>query len=129
MTAFRRFCETETGRQFATPAAFHRFTVDELRTFWGLFLRWSEVVYEGSPEPVCAGDDCETATFFPNVELSYVENLLRIDRRHDGDKTALTTRYPSGRREHLTRRALAERVGSVAAALEGLGLVPGDAAR
>lgn len=126
MTAFRLFCEAETGRQLAGETAFHRFTVDELRTFWALFLRWSGVLYEGAPEPVCVGDDCESATFFPKVELSYVENLLRLDGRYDPDATALTACHPSGRRERLTRRELAERVSSVAVALEGLGLVPGD---
>lgn len=126
MTAFVRFCEAETGRRFADHASFHRFTVDELRRFWGLFFRWSGLLHEGSTDPVCAGDLCETASFFPNVRLGYVENVLRIDAELDGDRPALTARDGSGRRERLTRRELRDRVASLSAALEALGVVPGD---
>ena len=126
MTEFTRFCEAETGQRFVDHASFHLFTVSEFRRFWGLFLRWSALIHEGPADPVCAGDVCETASFFPNVRLSYVENLLRIDAELDGDRPALTARDGAGRRERLTRRELRDRVARLSTSLDALGVVPGD---
>jgi len=126
MTDFIRFCEADTGLRFLDHASFHHFSVDQFRRFWGLFLGWSALIHEGSAEPVCAGDVCETASFFPNVRLGYVENLLRIDAGLDGDRPALTSRDGAGRREQLTRRELRDRVASLSASLDALGVVPGD---
>ena len=100
--------------------------MDEFRRFWLLFLGWSNLLHEGSVNPVCAGDDCERAAFFPGVQLSYVENLLRIDGDLLGERPALTSRSGFGRRERLTRQELRERVAGVAGALDELGVVPGD---
>jgi len=126
MTAFLRFCEAETGQRFRDHASFHAFSTGELRRFWALFLRFSGVLHEGATVPVCVGDVCETACFFPDVRLGYAENLLRIDAELDGERPALTARDGSGRRERLTRRALRDRVGRLAAALDALGVAPGD---
>src|SRR5918912_2496278 len=53
LTAFMRFCEERTGRQFADHASFDAFSVREFRAFWRMFLDWSGLLHEGSAEPVC----------------------------------------------------------------------------
>jgi len=43
MTDFICFCEETTGWRFEDAAAFHRFSVQDYRLFWRLFLEWSEL--------------------------------------------------------------------------------------
>ena len=79
LTAFRHFCEAESGRSISGEEALYRFSVDEYQLFWRLFLAWSDILREGVDRPVCAGDSVEFARFFPNLHLNYAENLLRVD--------------------------------------------------
>ena len=124
MTAFARYCEQSTGRSFSDHAAFHAFSVENFRSFWQLFLAWSEVPCEGSAEPVCEGDDCETARFFPNLRLNYAEVLLGHEATDNG--VAVTARHVNGGREQLTRGELRANTCRLAAFLVGAGVVPGD---
>src|SRR4051812_47571275 len=117
-----RFCERATGRRFPDQAAFHEFSVEDQRAFWRLLLDWSQLAVEGSPEPVCTSDVCEHAAFFPELRLSYAENLLRGDPA----APALVARHASGPPERLTRGQLRERVLGAAAKLRELGIAPGD---
>src|SRR4051794_6565413 len=126
LSAFMRFCEAETGRQFADHAAFHDFSTRDYRRFWRLFLSWADLVWDGDPEPVCTDEDVERAAFFPNLELSYVENLLRIDSPADGERTALVAHHADRPTERLTRAELRRRVRATARGLERLGVQPGD---
>jgi acetoacetyl-CoA synthetase len=126
LTDFRRHCEAATGQRFADHAAFHAFSTREFRTFWRLFVAWSGVAVEGSVEPVCVGDACETAVFFPALRVSYVENLLRARAPDALDRTAVSAYDERGGVARLTRRALTERVLAVAAGLRALGVVAGD---
>jgi acetoacetyl-CoA synthetase len=123
---FVAFCEERTGRTFATPQDLHAFSVERFREFWRLFLEWTDPVRSGDPEPVCEGDDPETATFFANLELSYAENLLEPRAPGDDKRVALVARHGDGGREQLTRRELRERVRRLAAHLRELGIEPGD---
>lgn len=127
LAAFMRFCEEETGEPFPDCAAFHRFSVEDHPRFWGLFLRWSGIRCEGESIPVCTDSLCERARFFPNLHLSYVENLL-CGEPSDDDQIALTVRRASGAREHLSRADLRDRVLRLAGALVALGIGPGDRA-
>lgn len=77
---------------------------------------------EGNAEPVCVGDDVEDAVFFPNLRVSYVDNLLR----GEPDRIVLTARDEAGLRVQLTRADLRRKVRSVAAALRSRGVGPGD---
>src|SRR5439155_1083351 len=81
--------------------------------FWGAFLEWSEIEYEGDPSVVCTGDDVEMARFFPDVRLSYTEALLARDA-WPADRAAVTALDSNGEREQLTRGQPAERVDSPA---------------
>src|SRR6266849_2701850 len=126
LTAFTRYCEEETGRSFPDQVAFYRFSVDDFRLFWLLFTRWSGLVHSGPLERVCTDDACERAVFFPNVRLSYVENVLRSPPGADDDQPVLTARHVSAPTEQLTRRELRSRVVALSAALTELGVQPGD---
>lgn len=126
LTAFMAFCEAEAGARFGDPAAFHEWSVREFRRFWSLFLRWSGLIVEGNPEPVCLGDLCETAVFFPNLRLSYAENLLASGPGREDDRPALTALDETGRVLHLTRGELRREVIRVARGLRALGIGPGS---
>ena len=125
-TVFMRFCEGRLGRRFADHAAFHAFSVAEFRLFWLLFLEWSDLLYEGSPEPVCIDEVCERASFFPGVRLNYAENVLRIDGPRDGERVALVAHHEGGVSECLTRLELRDRVRALAGELRRIGVLPGE---
>lgn len=120
MTAFLRRCRAETGLDL-DDRGLHAFSVADIRRFWGLYLDFSGLAYEGDASPVCEGDDVETARFFPGLRLNYAENLLR-----DSSTPALTGCDESGVRATRTHRELKADVERVAGALQALGVGPGD---
>ena len=126
LTDFMRFCAEQTGLAFPDAPSFHAFSVRDYRCFWSLFVRWSGVLCEGELQPVCVGDLCESAEFFPGLRLSYVENLLRIDERLPAHLPALTSIRGDGRVERLDRGTLSDRVQRSAAGLATLGVSAGD---
>ena len=110
LTAFVRFCERATGRRFADHAGFHEFSVAELRRFWAAVPRLVGAGLRGLARARSAPTTrCERAVFFPDLRLSYVENLLRIDSPADGERTALVAHRPWGTPERMTRRELRDR--------------------
>src|SRR6266446_1883340 len=125
LSAFVRYCETVTGRSYGDYSGFEQFSCNEFRTFWRLFLSWCKLDVEGGIEPVCAGDSCESASFFPRLRLNFVENLLRQEHASD-DLPAVTACHAERPRERLTRGELRDRVRSVAASLRDLGVAEGD---
>ena len=125
MTAFKRYCEAATSRIFADYRSFESFSVEDFGLFWRLFLSWSGLVCEGQLDPVCLGDSCETASFFPNLRLNYAEVLL-ADREGSEDRPALTARHGDGRTERFTRGQLRESALRLAASLSLLGVRQGD---
>ena len=125
LTNFMEYCSTRIGRPFVDQESFHEFSVDNFPEFWSNFIGWANIIYEGSPEPASVGTSAESAQFFPNVRLNYVENLLRVDRDHD-ESPAVVVYDPELRRVQLTRRELRHRVIATALKFKGLGLQPGD---
>ncbi|MBV9734611.1 MAG: acetoacetate--CoA ligase [Acidisphaera sp.] len=126
LTAFTRALEASTGQRFASHAALHDFSVREFPTFWQSVLRQSGLLVGGSADPVCTGESCEAATFFPNLSLNYAENLLALAGSGDAERPAITACRAGGERTRLTRGALRENVMALAGALTRLGLAPGD---
>lgn len=124
--SFVQFCEAGLGDRFANPQEFHRFSVERFREFWRLFVEWADPLREGELEPVCSDERCELATFFPNLRLSYAENLLAARSSEQDEQVALVGRHGDGSRQEITRRELRERVRTVAAHLRGLGVGPED---
>lgn len=119
-------CEATTDRSFDTPRDFDAFAVDEYRRFWRLFLEWSDPPREGDPEPVCTDDRCEEAVFFPNLRLSYAENLLRSRSPGDDERVAIVARHGSGPTQRITRGELRSQVRTLAGHLRARGIEAGD---
>jgi acetoacetyl-CoA synthetase len=125
LTDFLMYCERETGLSFADQASLYQFSIAEYRQFWSLFLAWSGIVYEGTAEPVCVGDEVESAEFFPLVRLNYVENLLTGHPERD-DQPAVIAHHAGSAAARLTRRELRDQVMAMATAYQRLGLAAGD---
>jgi len=122
LTAFGQWCEARTGQQLRDHAAMDRFSVEDFHSFWRLFLEWSDVPRDGAAEPVCVGDACETARFFPDIRLNYAECLLA----GSPGQPVLTACHADGSRDRFTRGALRGAVGRLARSLQRLGVRPGD---
>jgi acetoacetyl-CoA synthetase len=76
--------------------------------------------------PNSAGAPISTAKFFPDAELSVVENFLRNSGTKQGGSEALIAIDESGSRSSRTWDELAVRVAAIASALRQLGVVAGD---
>lgn len=126
LSGFIASCESSTGQIFADPRAFDAWAVASFREFWRLFLEWADPLRSGEPEPVCTTDDCETASFFPNLSLNYAENLLAARRETDDERVAVVARHGDGSRHELSRRELRDQVRHLAAHMRGLGIEKGD---
>ncbi|WP_302479739.1 acetoacetate--CoA ligase [Roseicella sp. DB1501] len=119
----RRLCFV-AGRDFASYWDFDKFCAQEYRLFWSCFLDWSMLPCDGASHPVCQGEDCENAVFFPDLRLNYAECLLR----GPPDQPVLTACHSSdpATGSSLTRGELRARVARLAAALRRFGIQPGD---
>jgi acetoacetyl-CoA synthetase len=65
LTEFGAYCESGVGHPFEDWRSFDQFAVENFRFFWEA-LKWSALPLSGSVRPVCVGEDCETAQFFPS---------------------------------------------------------------
>jgi acetoacetyl-CoA synthetase len=126
MARFVARCEGVVGRSLADYAALQRFATEEARMFWRLLLEHCEIVHGGDASVVLAGDDVQTARFFPDVTLNYAENLLRAMSPEVEASAAVVYRGEDGARLELTRAEVRARVRQAAAALEAKGLHAGD---
>lgn len=126
MTAFATALATQTGRVLASYQDLHDFSVRDYRAFWKFFAQWAQaqLCFSGSDEPVCIGDECEHARFFPDLRLNYAGSLLNSSTA--ADAPALTACHADGVRVRWSRGELRERVARLAQRLSTLGLREGD---
>ena len=126
LTAFARFCETKINQSIRDSNELYKLSIENFRLFWQLFLAFSGLRWEGDASPVCTSDDVETASFFPNLRLSYRENLLVCETLEDSQLPALASFNRTGLTERLNRGELRQRVDAFAGGLTMLGVDPGD---
>lgn len=127
LTAFTQALSAATGRQFADAQALQDYCIAEFREFWRFFAQWSggPLGLTGSALPVCEGDDCEHARFFPHLRLNYAASLLNLQVA-SADAPALTACHADGRRTRWTRGQLRTQVHRLAGVLAELGVGEGD---
>jgi acetoacetyl-CoA synthetase len=125
MTQFAQYCAGKTGRSFDSYDALHRFSTDELRTFWRLFLDWSDLAYSGDPTTVCTSEEVERAVFFPELRLNYADILLSRTA-FDEQQPAILSQRADGSAQRLTRKQLREQVEACASGFKSLGIGVGS---
>ena len=127
LAAFTEMLEAATQRRFANYGELHAFSVAEFRTFWDVFLQSSRghLGITGSAEPVCVGDSCEHARFFPQLQLNYADSLLNLAVA-GADAPAVRECHADGSSAVLTRGELRGQVAALAQSLVALGVRPGD---
>ncbi|MBK7861273.1 MAG: acetoacetate--CoA ligase [Archangiaceae bacterium] len=126
LASFARYVEQHTGVKVDGYARLHAFSVAEVERFWELFLSWSGAPVSGALHPVTTGGGVETTRFFPEVRLSWVENLLAKGDEAAEQAPALIAVDESGARRVISRAGLRRQVRAAAAALQARGLGPSD---
>jgi acetoacetyl-CoA synthetase len=107
--------------------ALHRWSVDELDTFWKAVADWFEVRFSTPYDSVLGDRSMPGAQWFPGATLNYAEHALRAAEdpaRAFGP--ALLHVDETHEPEAVTWSELRRQVGSLAAELRALGVRPGD---
>ncbi|SED43473.1 acetoacetate--CoA ligase [Streptomyces melanosporofaciens] len=108
-------------------AALHRWSVEELETFWQAVAEWFEVRFTTPYERVLADATMPGARWFPGATLNYAEHALRAaEDPARADEPALLHVDETDDPRPVSWAELRGQVGAVAAELRRLGVRPGD---
>ncbi|MEU0743472.1 acetoacetate--CoA ligase [Streptomyces sp. NPDC006134] len=105
--------------------ALHRWSVDELDTFWKAVTEWFDVRFSTPYARVLGDRAMPGAQWFPGATLNYAEHALRATATR-ADEPALLYVDETHEPRPVTWAELNRQVGSLAAALRDLGVRPGD---
>ncbi|MVO87320.1 acetoacetate--CoA ligase [Streptomyces sp. p1417] len=107
--------------------ALHRWSVDELDTFWKAVTEWFDVRFSTPYTRVLGDRSMPGAEWFPGATLNYAEHALRAGEDPErADTPAVLHADESHEPTPVTWAELRRQVGSLAAELRGLGVRPGD---
>ncbi|MEU2347961.1 acetoacetate--CoA ligase [Modestobacter sp. NPDC049651] len=123
LTAFTRFAEERTGREFGDYTALWEWSTTELAEFWQAVWDFFDVRSSAPHTAVLESLVMPGARWFPGARLNLAEHLLRMER--PGDAALLHTAEDAPLRE-LGWADLAGQVRSVATHLRSIGVRPGD---
>jgi len=125
LSDYAGFIAAKIGRDFRYDyAALHEWSVEQRDAFWSSVIEYSGITFEGGLEPALLdGDRLPGAKWYPNLKLSYAENLLR----HAPAREAVIACDESGNRRAYGYGELAQRALAHMRALEAVGVRPGDA--
>ncbi|MCG8637225.1 MAG: acetoacetate--CoA ligase [Desulfobacterales bacterium] len=111
------------GKNFKDYPALWEWSVDNLEDFWALAWDFLDIKASQPYEQVIRDKDkMPGAKFFTGSKLNFAENLLRFRN----DNTALVFRGEDKVRRTLTYNQLYDEVAKTAAALQAVGVAPGD---
>ena len=100
----------------------YRFSIDSPKAFWRAVWEFGGVVGKAGHREVENHAQMPGASWFPDAELNFAENLLKFR----DDRPALVFKPETGVGSSLSYRQLYEQVASVATALRQSGIEPGD---
>lgn len=134
LTAFHAWAAERHGAPAPGPddptasyAALHRWSVEELETFWQAVAEWFEVRFATPYERVLADAAMPGARWFPGATLNYAEHALRAaEDPARADEPALLYVDEIHEPRPVSWAELRGQVGAVAAELRRLGVRPGD---
>src|SRR5262249_51232093 len=126
MADFLRRAAQVSGRDLRNYAELQAWACTNYRDFWRLALDYFQLDTAGTTEPVCTGDQVETAIFFPNLKLNYAQSLLRPLPGAPDAHPAVIHVTEAGERRERSRGELKRQALAVAARLQAAGVKRGD---
>ncbi|MGW6458159.1 acetoacetate--CoA ligase [Streptomyces sp. NPDC055078] len=122
--------QTWAAEHYGAPAqggyaALHRWSVDELETFWRAIADWFDIRFHTPYESVLADRAMPGARWFPGATLNYAEHALRAADERPGEPALLQV-DESQEPAEISWSELRRQVGALAAELRSLGVRPGD---
>jgi len=122
---FMQWLEREKGVVARDYGELHRWSVAEIEEFWHSVWRYFDVMADGSPEPILAGEGMPGTRWFGNSRLNFAEHVLR----HEATRPDDTVFHHQSELRPLGRTTWAELGGQVrrmAKGLRALGVGPRD---
>ncbi|MDH2393510.1 acetoacetate--CoA ligase [Streptomyces sp. HNM0663] len=107
--------------------ALHRWSVEDLESFWRAVADWFEVRFSSPYETVLADREMPGARWFPGAALNYAEHALRTaEEPARAQEPALLHVDETHQPAPVSWAELRRQVGALAARLRALGVRPGD---
>src|SRR6516164_5760101 len=125
ITRFMRWLAAGRGPRFAGYEDLWQWSVTQPGQFWAALWDYFEVLGDGGPGPVLAGDVMPDVRWFDGAALNYARNALRTAWT-DPARTAIIFDSERSRSGRLTYAQLAAEVARVASGLRSLGVRRGD---
>lgn len=134
LTRFQEWAAAHHGAPAATPgdpaasyAALHRWSTEELATFWRAFAEWSDVRFTTPYDTVLGNAAMPGAQWFTGATLNYAEHALRTaEDPARADEPALLHVDESHEPTPVSWAGLRGQVASLADELRRVGVRPGD---
>jgi acetoacetyl-CoA synthetase len=135
ITRYQRWLERERGLHFESYAALWQWSVDELESFWQSLWDYFSIDSPTPYDTVLRERCMPGAVWFPGVRLNYAQHVLAAAR--GGNPSAQPEAHPAivfaneamlarGELQHIGWGELRQQVANFAAALQGMGVQPGD---
>ncbi|WP_435101268.1 acetoacetate--CoA ligase [Arhodomonas sp. AD133] len=126
MAQYMRWLEEKGYGHFRDYAALHRWSVENLETFWATIWEYTGIIASEPYERVLGRREMPGAEWFPGAKLNFTENLLREALHGDRNKVAITEVSETRPRQQLTYGELLEEVAALQRFLREQGVGPGD---
>lgn len=123
---FIRTLERSGHGPFADYAALHRWSVDDLETFWQAVWDYCGLICDQPAERVLGDRTMPGARWFPGMTLNFAANLLRLAEGDRADEEALVARCETRPPLRRSYRQIKADVGALEAFLTQQGVQQGD---
>ncbi|SAL81896.1 acetoacetyl-CoA synthetase [Caballeronia arvi] len=123
VTQFMQWLEKERGLSFANYDALWQWSVNEIDAFWLALWQWAGIPSVQKPQVALAEASMPGATWFPGVQMNYVEQVFRHSA---AGRPAIVFRNEAGEAGEMSWAELERQVAGLAASLRGMGVVRGD---
>lgn len=123
MTVFMKQVQNKYGIHFHDYHSLHRWSVENLSTFWKEFVEFSKILFENEgTEVLKEADTFHNSKWFENSKINFAKNLLRFR----DEKIAIYNVKENGEIDFLSYAELYNKVHSLQLELRKRGLKKGD---
>jgi acetoacetyl-CoA synthetase len=125
MGRFRTWLEDQDFGPFADYHALHKWSIDNLETFWNSVWNYCGLVWETPATSVLGKREMPGAEWFPGMRLNFAANLLRLADDH-GEREAVVSYCETRPVLRRTYAELKSDAGALEAFLRTKGIKQGD---